>query len=178
MKPLTIISLTALVLASVWIAQSPADNPDKLPLPELSLPLPQDQEPQAAAAELTASPADGVSYENRLVTEWVQQQVCDGRTCRIIQVPRQVMRRVAVATKTAVKQVATQALCPCGCPGCDPELCMCQTLSSPAVVSSPIVTSQRVFYSTPYVTTTPYRARTPVFSRRCGPVRRLLGWCR
>lgn len=99
MKPLTIISLTALVLASVWIAQSPADNPDKLPLPELSLPLPQDQPPVEPAPEPNSESGPAVVWQDQVVTEWVRS--CDGRSCRLV--PRQVVRRVAVAAAKPIR---------------------------------------------------------------------------
>ena len=194
-------------------------TPDTLPLPELSLPLPQDQESPVEPAPVPNSESGpAVVYEDRVVTEWVRS--CDGRSCRLV--PRQVVRRVAVAAARPVRTARVifqggvertlELLRPVGAAvtctrttaqaqtgeqwmGTDEQIYVKQdngtwkpkradakipteTLSSPAVATPPIVTSQRVFYSTPYVTTTPYRARTPVFSRRCGPVRRLLGWCR
>lgn len=210
--------LVLLALLSIPFVVPVHATPDRLPVPSDILPLPEaeHEEPQPAADTPTAPAADGVVYQQQWVTEYVRS--CNGRSCQLV--PRQVLRRVAVAAASPVRTARViyqggvertlNLLRPVGAAmsctrttaeaqtgeqwmGTDEQIYVKQAdgtwkpkrddakipeesapLREPAVSYS-IPVRQVSYYP---VTMTTYRARTPVFTRRCGPVRRLLGWCR
>ena len=210
-----VLYLAGLASLSLPFIEPVKATPDKLPLPELSLPLPQDQPPVEPAPEPNSESGPAVVWQDQVVTEWVRS--CDGRSCRLV--PRQVVRRVAVAAAKPIRTARVifaggvertlELLRPVGAAvtctrttaqaqtgeqwmGTDEQIYVKQSdgtwkpkradakipesapLRYPAVSYS--IPVRQVSYSP--VMMTYQRARTPVFSRRCGPVRRLLGWCR
>ena len=236
----TAIGLTALLVASLWLSGVPAETaPEpKEPAPTIRLSV-SDEAGEAPEAQPAAS--GNVQWRNVTTTEWVTQQVCDGRTCRLIRVPRQVVRRVAVAAAAPYRLARViyrdgvartlRMLRPVGAVktctrsttsavtgeqwiGVDEQIYVKQAggtwapkrsdarIPDEAAIAEPLASAPHVggsygstgttvyrgyastgtsvyasYGSTGTAVSFPGRAGRPVFTRRCGPVRRVLGWC-